>query len=93
MKLYDFSKDEVPELLVISRGFDLCYRGQEAERKFALNLLELYKNVKRAVNLHEDLSHPELTVGRFGGIHVSTFIYHFFCVFFPFHFHSLRFDI
>ncbi|KAJ4887251.1 putative type 1 membrane protein [Raphanus sativus] len=42
---------------------------KEAERKFALNLLELYKNVKRAVNLHEDLSHPELTVGRFGGIH------------------------
>ncbi|KAF8117667.1 hypothetical protein N665_0008s0023 [Sinapis alba] len=47
--------------------------GKEAERKFALNLLELYKNIRRAVNLHEDLSHgiegpAELTVGRFGGI-------------------------
>ncbi|CAN6801909.1 unnamed protein product [Brassica oleracea var. botrytis] len=43
---------------------------KEAERKFALNLLELYKNIRRAVNFHEDLSHDlaELTVGRFGGI-------------------------
>uniref|UniRef100_M4EHU0 DUF7794 domain-containing protein n=1 Tax=Brassica campestris TaxID=3711 RepID=M4EHU0_BRACM len=43
---------------------------KEAERKFVLNLLELYKNIRRAVNLHGDLSHDlaELTVGRFGGI-------------------------
>ncbi|CAH8373725.1 unnamed protein product [Eruca vesicaria subsp. sativa] len=46
---------------------------KEAERKFALNLLELYKNIRRAVNFHEDLSHglerpAELTVGRFSGI-------------------------
>ncbi|CAH8353595.1 unnamed protein product [Eruca vesicaria subsp. sativa] len=47
---------------------------KEAERKFALNLLDLYKNIRGAVNLNEDLSHgierpAELTVGRFGGIH------------------------
>uniref|UniRef100_A0A1J3IZD0 DUF7794 domain-containing protein n=1 Tax=Noccaea caerulescens TaxID=107243 RepID=A0A1J3IZD0_NOCCA len=47
--------------------------AKEAERKFALNLLDLYQNIRRAVNLHEDLSHgierpAELTVGRFGGI-------------------------
>ncbi|ESQ37247.1 hypothetical protein EUTSA_v10002585mg [Eutrema salsugineum] len=46
---------------------------KEAERKFALNLLDLYKNIRRAVNLHEDISNgierpAELTVGRFGGI-------------------------
>ncbi|CAH2052852.1 unnamed protein product [Thlaspi arvense] len=43
---------------------------KEAERKFALNLLDLYKNIRQAVNVHEDLSHgtAELTVGRFGGI-------------------------
>ncbi|VVA98491.1 unnamed protein product [Arabis nemorensis] len=46
---------------------------KEAERKFALNLLNLYQNVRQAVNLHEDLSHgierpAELTFGRFGGI-------------------------
>ncbi|KAG2321388.1 hypothetical protein Bca52824_014601 [Brassica carinata] len=47
---------------------------KEAERKFALNLLDLYKNIRGAVNLHEDVPHgierpAELTVGRFGGIH------------------------
>ncbi|KAJ0254713.1 hypothetical protein HA466_0105790 [Hirschfeldia incana] len=39
---------------------------KEAERKFALNLLELYKNIRQAINLHEGPA--ELTVGRFGGI-------------------------
>ncbi|CAH8361994.1 unnamed protein product [Eruca vesicaria subsp. sativa] len=41
---------------------------KEAERKFASNLLALYTNIKGVVNLHEDLFHAELTVGRFGGI-------------------------
>ncbi|CAF2158746.1 hypothetical protein BRARA_G00525 [Brassica rapa] len=46
---------------------------KEAERKFASNLLALYKNIRGVVNLREDLSHgierpAELTVGRFGGI-------------------------
>ncbi|KAG2306822.1 hypothetical protein Bca52824_026570 [Brassica carinata] len=46
---------------------------KEAERKFASNLLALYKNIRGVVTLHEDLSHgierpAELTVGRFGGI-------------------------
>ena len=61
----------------------VTYHWQEAERKFALNLLELYKNIRRAVNFHEDLSHDlaELTVGRFGGIDVRAFICHFFCVY------------
>ncbi|KAL1200518.1 hypothetical protein V5N11_035317 [Cardamine amara subsp. amara] len=50
---------------------------KEAERKFALNLWGLYQNIRRAVNLHEDLSHgietpAELTVGRFGGIDALT---------------------
>ena len=60
----------------------VTYHWQEAERKFVLNLLELYKNIRRAVNLHGDLSHDlaELTVGRFGGIDVRAFICHFFCV-------------
>ena len=43
---------------------------QEAARKFASNLLALYKNIRGVVNLREDLSHAELTVGRFGGIDV-----------------------
>ncbi|KAJ4894439.1 putative type 1 membrane protein [Raphanus sativus] len=47
---------------------------KEAERKFASNLLALYKNIRGLVTLHEDLAHgierpAELTVGRFGGIH------------------------
>ncbi|XP_010488491.1 PREDICTED: uncharacterized protein LOC104766323 [Camelina sativa] len=46
---------------------------KEAERKFVLNLLGLYQNIRRAVSVHDDLSHgiertAELTVGRFGGI-------------------------
>ncbi|KAF2531489.1 hypothetical protein F2Q70_00030294 [Brassica cretica] len=41
---------------------------KEAARKFASNLLALYKNIRGVVNLREDLSHAELTVGRFGGI-------------------------
>ncbi|CAE5969701.1 unnamed protein product [Arabidopsis arenosa] len=46
---------------------------KEAERKFALNLLGLYQNIRRAVRVHDELSHgiertAELTVGRFGGI-------------------------
>lgn len=52
---------------------------QEAERKFASNLLALYKNIRGVVTLHEDLAHgierpAELTVGRFGGIDVRAFI-------------------
>ncbi|KAJ4897666.1 putative type 1 membrane protein [Raphanus sativus] len=48
---------------------------KEAERKFALNLLDLYNNIRGVVNLHGDLSHgierpAELTVGRFVGINV-----------------------
>ncbi|CAN8258307.1 unnamed protein product [Cochlearia groenlandica] len=39
---------------------------KEVERKFALNLLELYQNIKRSVNFHERPA--ELTVGRFHGI-------------------------
>ncbi|CAD5323996.1 unnamed protein product [Arabidopsis thaliana] len=46
---------------------------KEAERKFALNLLGLYQNIRQAVSVYDDLSHgidrtAELTVGRFGGI-------------------------
>lgn len=68
-------------------GSDFCYRVQEAERKFASNLLALYKNIRGVVNLREDLSHgierpAELTVGRFGGIDVRAFICPFFCFFF-----------
>ena len=47
---------------------------QEAARKFASNLLALYKNIRGVVNLREDLSHAELTVGRFGGIDVRVFL-------------------
>ncbi|CAF2128585.1 hypothetical protein HID58_011704 [Brassica napus] len=42
---------------------------KEAERKFALNLLDLYKNIRGAVNLHGIEQAAELTIGRFGGIH------------------------
>ncbi|CAA7045669.1 unnamed protein product [Microthlaspi erraticum] len=42
--------------------------AKEAERKFALNLLDLYQNIRRAVGLHEDSSHAQLTAGRFSGI-------------------------
>lgn len=53
-----------------------------------MNLLGLYQNIRRAVSVHDDLSHgiertAELTVGRFGGIDVRAFIFR--CsVFFPF---------
>lgn len=73
----------------LKKAFDVYYCGQEAERKFALNLLGLYQNIRRAVSLHENLSHDierpaELTVGRFGGIDVRAFICHLFCFFLPF---------
>ncbi|CAF1705595.1 unnamed protein product [Brassica oleracea] len=42
---------------------------KEAERKFAMNLLDLYKNIRGAINLHGIEGPAELTVGRFGGIH------------------------
>ncbi|KAJ0235368.1 hypothetical protein HA466_0265550 [Hirschfeldia incana] len=46
---------------------------KEAEKKYASNLLALYKSIKGVVTLHEDLSNgierpAELMVGRFGGI-------------------------
>lgn len=70
----------------LKKAYDFCYRWQEAERKFVLNLLDLYQNVRRAVNLHEDLSHgierpAELTVGRFGGIDVRALVCILFFVF------------
>ena len=40
-----------------------------------MNLLDLYKNIRGAINLHGIEGPAELTVGRFGGIHVRIF-YH-----------------
>jgi len=70
----------------MKKAHDFCFSGQEAERKFALNLLGLYQNIRQAVSVYDDLSHgidrtAELTVGRFGGIDVRAFL--LFC-FFPF---------
>lgn len=80
MKLYDFTLDRFLHYLYryMKKAYDFCFPGQEAERKFALNLLGLYQNIRRAVSVHDDLSHgiertAELIVGRFGGIDVRTF--------------------
>ncbi|KAF8083957.1 hypothetical protein N665_0742s0007 [Sinapis alba] len=58
----------------LAGGADMEFHlEKEAERKFASNLLALYKKIRGVVNLREDLSPSserpaELTVGRFGGI-------------------------
>lgn len=53
----------------------MCFCLQKAERNFVVGLLSLTRNVKRAIQMHDDLSQStqnpaELLTGRFNGIKV-----------------------
>jgi hypothetical protein len=57
----------------------MCLYLQKAERKFVIGLLSLTRNVKRAIQIHQELSHSrlnpaELLTGSFNGIKVCNFL-------------------